>query len=717
MSSILNKYKKKENKEESTNNRHNLMVMNQPLSQYDDLPKLDMPDKQQPQLDDDTQTPTLERRSLPLSIGDGSLSLDEFNHKKSQSNSSLRSNNTRKRNYSDSNHIPDSLRDVSPSGHSTPDKSQISPSTRNSIDTSRNSLNETDSQIGLALNDRHSSDVDSQSLELNDYFGEGITGFAVASSRRNADFHQLFPNIPEQDYLIEDYGCALQREILIQGRLYISENHISFNANIFGWVTSFAVPFSEMVAIEKKMTAFVIPNAIQISTLRAKYVFASFLSRDTVYDVILNIWRLSHPTIPVSEESHESAHLINQGSSQEDSDTSAESSATSASTSLSKSSRKHKEKGGKQSRNARPSVPRQATQRPPPTIHRPTKIDPSVNFPEVAMDTTLPATPEKLYNLMFTSFFIKDFMSTQDLTEIQISDWQPKADSSKLSRTITYIKPLTVGVGPKSTKCVLDDENEHVDFDDHVLVLTSTRTPEVPSGNSFVVRTRTAISWATNNNSHVIVSTKVEWTGRSFLKGVIERSAIEGQKSYHRALESAMRKYIEEHANEFTDTNAITPEKAREEKEGSKELAEKAKVEDSHLKSTMEHTSMLPTILQHLLDGTFELFNKVVRLTMTIFSALGALTISPSFTKTLYVLILILIISNAYTYFNLTPFKPISTLSQNHEPLLVDTIRSVVHDAFKHHTHTQSNAQMEIDQLNVALDRIQNRLEIIKQSM
>lgn len=35
-----------------------------------------------------------------------------------------------------------------------------------------------------------------------------------------------------------DYGCALQREILIQGRLYISEHHLSFNANIFGWVTT-----------------------------------------------------------------------------------------------------------------------------------------------------------------------------------------------------------------------------------------------------------------------------------------------------------------------------------------------------------------------------------------------------------------------------------------------------------------------------------------------
>ena len=34
-----------------------------------------------------------------------------------------------------------------------------------------------------------------------------------------------------------DYGCALQREILIQGRLYISENHVCFHANLFGWIT------------------------------------------------------------------------------------------------------------------------------------------------------------------------------------------------------------------------------------------------------------------------------------------------------------------------------------------------------------------------------------------------------------------------------------------------------------------------------------------------
>ncbi|KAF8893693.1 hypothetical protein CPB84DRAFT_1310669 [Gymnopilus junonius] len=33
-----------------------------------------------------------------------------------------------------------------------------------------------------------------------------VSGFAVASNKRNADFHELFPNVPEGDYLIGG-GC------------------------------------------------------------------------------------------------------------------------------------------------------------------------------------------------------------------------------------------------------------------------------------------------------------------------------------------------------------------------------------------------------------------------------------------------------------------------------------------------------------------------------
>ncbi|EOB00742.1 GRAM domain-containing protein 1C, partial [Anas platyrhynchos] len=34
------------------------------------------------------------------------------------------------------------------------------------------------------------------------------------------------------------YACALQKDILLQGRLYLSENWLCFHSNIFRWETT-----------------------------------------------------------------------------------------------------------------------------------------------------------------------------------------------------------------------------------------------------------------------------------------------------------------------------------------------------------------------------------------------------------------------------------------------------------------------------------------------
>ncbi|PIA13883.1 hypothetical protein COEREDRAFT_89213 [Coemansia reversa NRRL 1564] len=108
--------------------------------------------------------------------------------------------------------------------------------------------------------------------------------------KRNADFHMLFRNIPINELLIDDYGCALQRDILVQGRLYLTENFVCFYSNIFGWVTNLIIAFDEIVSIEKRMTALIIPNAIQISTLHAKHFFGSFIYRDSAYNQLYDLW-------------------------------------------------------------------------------------------------------------------------------------------------------------------------------------------------------------------------------------------------------------------------------------------------------------------------------------------------------------------------------------------------------------------------------------------
>ncbi|KAG9011250.1 hypothetical protein FRB93_003051 [Tulasnella sp. JGI-2019a] len=370
-------------------------------------------------------------------------------------------------------------------------------------------------------------------MSLNDH-DIPITGFAVASSKRNNDFHEVFPDIPDDDYLIEDYGCALQKEILVQGRLYISENHMAFHANIFGWVTNFTIPFTSVTGLEKRMTAFVIPNAIQISTTDSKYLFASFLSRDTTFDVISNIWRLARPP------------GLNNASFSDVGSTSA------------------LDAGSIGTANGNGHVPNGTANGNATDIgsagkkagHKATTCSCSKNkghYPDTTMDTTLPGTPEKIYNLMITSGFIKEFMSdNQKLTSIQISDWAPLAEGSNLlARNMSYIKPLNGPVGPKQTKCELRDETVHVDFDDWVTTLTTTRTPDVPSGGSFAIKTRTCITWAGPTSSRVVITSAVEWSGRSFLKSIIDRSCLDGQRTYSAELERAMRSYINEHRTEF----------------------------------------------------------------------------------------------------------------------------------------------------------------------
>ena len=103
-----------------------------------------------------------------------------------------------------------------------------------------------------------------------------------------------------------------------------------------------------------------------------------------------------------------------------------------------------------------------------------------------------------------------------------MSDWAPvEPDSKLLTRNMSYIKPLTGSLGPKQTKCEIRDETVHCDFDEYISTVTTTRTPEVPSGGVFSVKTRTCITWANPVSSRVLVTTQVEWTGRSFIKGAL----------------------------------------------------------------------------------------------------------------------------------------------------------------------------------------------------
>ena len=100
-----------------------------------------------------------------------------------------------------------------------------------------------------------------------------------------------------------------------------------------------------------------------------------------------------------------------------------------------------------------------------------------------------------------------------------MSDWQPTSPGSNLlTRNMSYIKPLNSSVGPKSTKCEIKDEMVYNDPEQYISTITTTRTPDVPSGGVFSVKTRTCVMWANSVSTKLLVTTRVEWTGRSFIR-------------------------------------------------------------------------------------------------------------------------------------------------------------------------------------------------------
>ncbi|XP_028829572.1 GRAM domain-containing protein 2B-like [Denticeps clupeoides] len=108
-------------------------------------------------------------------------------------------------------------------------------------------------------------------------------------SKANTQYHKIFKDISKDEVLKQSYTCAWQRDILYQGKMFISDNWICFHSKVFGKDTKIAIPVIAVTLIKKTKTAILVPNALVITTTSDRYVFVSFLSRDTTYKFLRSI--------------------------------------------------------------------------------------------------------------------------------------------------------------------------------------------------------------------------------------------------------------------------------------------------------------------------------------------------------------------------------------------------------------------------------------------
>ena len=49
--------------------------------------------------------------------------------------------------------------------------------------------------------------------------------------------------------VLDDFVCALQKKILLQGRIYVFEHYVCFHANVFGYIKKVVIPLRVRAAL------------------------------------------------------------------------------------------------------------------------------------------------------------------------------------------------------------------------------------------------------------------------------------------------------------------------------------------------------------------------------------------------------------------------------------------------------------------------------------
>lgn len=430
------------------------------------------------------------------------------------------------------------------------------------------------------------AETEETNLELDKLLESSDISFA--SSKKNKEFHQAFKKIPLSERLISDYSCALSKEILVQGKMYLSQNFICFSSNILGWVTHLVIPLQEVIQIEKKSTAVLFPNGLIIRTLHQKYVFATFISRDSTFAQITRVWHdvlLGKGAHKANGRARSQSRVSNRNSydsytssgdesnDDEGEDTDRETRSSNASndneeeeaTTNRKSSEERRgdkdtddgnedaEDGGEgdsglaKEGGSGGGGDFKGIANPGPAKHEPTKPDREDESNDVSiLDHTFKAPPGVIFSILFgpdTSHYIKVL---EDQKNFDIEKNNITELSNKLKeRKYVYTKPLSGPIGPKQTKCHITDRLVHCDYSKYIHVEQISQTPDVPLGNSFKIVTTILFSWAENNGTNMHVVTNIEWSGKSWIKGAIEKGSIDGQKESMKSLTDTVTDIIE----------------------------------------------------------------------------------------------------------------------------------------------------------------------------
>ncbi|XP_011862778.1 PREDICTED: GRAM domain-containing protein 1B-like isoform X2 [Vollenhovia emeryi] len=405
---------------------------------------------------------------------------------------------------------------------------------------------------------------------------------------RSEDFRRIFKDVPDDERLVVDYSCALQREILVHGRLYVSQNYVCFYANIFMWETLVSLRWKDVTSITKEKTALVIPNAILICTVTDKFFLTSFGARDKTYVMLFRVWQnaligepmsmaemwqLVHtcygdelgltsddedyvPPLPAADEEKLSTRL----SVESFSETEAVAMENSTSLPTEPASAESAPTTELQVQPPTPSIPKPESVLDPTDLSdtteseaekhglkmniRSTMVCTSLHEGRQVNKATLPIYIDQLFTLLFTnSKFFLDFHTSRKTTDLVQSAWTQNDETGQKMRTISYTMPLSQAIGPRTCHVTEMQVMLPCSRPGHLYCIdVDCINAGVPYADSFSVSTHYCMSNISENETTLTIYSQIKYKKSmwGFMKSVIEKNCWAGLEDYTNSLIKAL---------------------------------------------------------------------------------------------------------------------------------------------------------------------------------
>lgn len=365
----------------------------------------------------------------------------------------------------------------------------------------------------------------------------------VQLALRSEEYRQLF-RLPSEEVLLQDFNCAFQESILLQGHMYLFAHHICFYSNIFGFETKKVIPFNEITSVKRAKTAGIFPNAIEIIAGGKKYFFASFLSRDEAFKLIIDGWEqncngsiTTEQLVPISENSSqdqdngslaiENINSFEQPSNEPDSINGDEVKSTASAPQVLPNV------GNDVERDANMPISTEPSSSTDTCIWKVEDSDgPKVSqeYTKVA-ETKFPIKVEDLFNLYFSDIsvdFVEAFHKKCGDKEFKSSTWHPHEKFGH-ARDLSFQHPIKIYLGAKFGGCK-EVQKFRIYRNSRLIIETSQEVSDVPYADYFTVEGLWDVERITDGIQEgciLRIYVNVAFTKRTIWKGKIVQSTLE----------------------------------------------------------------------------------------------------------------------------------------------------------------------------------------------